>query len=187
MNEEEVKELLKKIKANYQDFQIDKEYIIDEWCERLSHYSKEEVYQNLENHFNGPRNNEIPRLSSLTKNIITVELKESREKDPEGVFYCQWCGTDYNSLIEVKECQERCLRLKYIAKMMDLFLIDPIETFGKSIYRCSLKELNNNYDDFIKKVIKAESENHKLNSMELQGLKAYYENCLKNKHKIIKN
>jgi hypothetical protein len=79
------------------------------------------------------------------------------------------------------QCEERCLMLKYISKMTDLFDIDQVPIFGKGAYECSLEELDKGYDRFIVEVIKQEKIQRKLKPLELQGLKAYYEHCLVDK------
>lgn len=182
MNIDEVKTIMDKVKANYSNFNNTNEIVITEWNQRLKQYKFNEVMEELENYIK-LGNKDVPRIGQLVRNLHTIKQEEDL-KNIKGKFYCRWCDTEYSKIEHQQLCQERCLRLNWMAKMIDLFLIDPIPIFGKPIYKCKLQELNKGYDDLVIEIIKQEEEKHLLKPYELQGIMAYYNNCIKNKPSI---
>lgn len=180
MSNEEAIKIMDKVKANYQHFKSDEVYIISEWTQRLRQYSFKEVEEELDKYIESG-NKEIPRIGQLVRNLHTIKQKED-SKNIKGKFYCRWCDTEYSKIEHVHLCEERCLRLNWMAKMIDLFRIDPIPIFGKGIFKCKLQELNDGYDALIIEILKREEQEHLLKPLELQGIKAYYENCIKIKN-----
>ena len=178
MTPEEALKIMEKVKANYQNFKNDEDYIIAEWTQRLNQYNYYEVDKQLDIYIL-QGNKEIPRIGQLVKDLHTIKQDENL-KNIKGKFYCRWCKTEWKNVEHMQLCEERCLRLNYLARMIDLFLIDPIPYFKKPIYNCKLRELNEGYDKFILEVIKKDDEKHLLKPLERHGIMTYYEHCIKN-------
>lgn len=177
MTVEETVKIMDKVKANYQNFKSDEDYIIAEWTQRLSQYDYKEVDDELDIYIERG-NKEYPKVGQLVRDLQTIKKKETINH-VDGKFYCRWCNTEWNNYEYLKLCEERCLRLNFIAKMIDLFQIDQMQIFGKPIFKCKLRELNEGYDKLIIEVLKQEEEKHLLKPLELQGIKSYYDNCIK--------
>ena len=172
----EVKKIMDKVKANYQNFKDDEEYIVAEWTQRLKQYDYNEVNKELNNYILRG-NKDIPRIGQLVRDLHTIKQQDDIQ-NIKGKFYCRWCGTEWEKLEYEQLCEERCLRLNFIAKMIDLFRIDQEKFFGKPIYKCKLRELNEGYNKFILEVIRQDNEKHLLKPLERQGIMAYYDNYL---------
>ena len=179
MNLMETKKIMDKVKANYQNFKDDEEYIVAEWTQRLSQYNYFEVDKQLDIYIL-EGNKEIPRIGQLVRNLHTIKQNEDL-KEIKGKFYCRWCKTEWNNIEHMHLCEERCLRLNFIAKMIDLFNIDQLKFFPKPIYKCKLQELNAGYDNFIIEVLKQDKQKELLKPLEKQGIMSYYEHCIINK------
>ena len=175
----ETKKIMDKVKANYQNFKDDEEYIVAEWTQRLGQYRYDEVNKELTTYIL-MGNKEMPKIGQLVRNLHTIKQDEDL-KEMKGKFYCRWCKTEWDNIEHMHLCEERCLRLNFIAKMVDLFNIDQLKFFTKPIYKCKLQELNAGYDKFIIEVMKQDNEKHLLKPLEKKGIDAYYEHCIANK------
>ena len=75
----EVKDFLKKIKAHYQEFKCDEEFIMREWIENLVPYDKKDVYEKFKEHLeNEAVQKEVPKIQVLTKWLIPEQEKIGR-------------------------------------------------------------------------------------------------------------
>lgn len=88
MTRAELQNFMQKIKANYQEFSIEK-YVIDEWYNRLKNFDLEDVNKKLEKHLHGEYRKAVPRL-----NFIVDGLKTPAQKEAEQVIRvrCSYCG-----------------------------------------------------------------------------------------------
>ena len=182
MTQAEVKEFLKKIKAHYQEFKMDESYIIKEWIENLIPYDKEDIYEKFKEHLeNEAVQKEVPKIQVLTKWLVPTNEKKKAKKPFTGAFYCRWCGEKCSNTYILSLHEERCLRLRFIAKMCNKLQINPHEIFNNDFYRLTLIELDEKYDTFILKVIDEENTKHKLSAQEKEAIRAYYYNVLEKK------
>lgn len=88
MTRAELQNFMQKIKANYQEFSVEK-YVIDEWYNRLKNFDLEDVNKKLEKHLHGEYRKAVPRL-----NFIVDGLKTPAQKEAEQVIRvkCGYCG-----------------------------------------------------------------------------------------------
>jgi len=170
MNKEQVTKLLLKIKANYQMFSIE-DYVIEEWCNRLSKYNYEDITKKLEDYIEYHK--EPPLINDLTEGL----LKIGDEFKLDGYVFCSRCGRKYNSIEEADECYERDIMLNQINKYCNMFDIDKKKYFKDE----SIKELSKNYDRFLLDVIECQKKRPLLKGKDLQGLRVYYKNVLRGK------
>ena len=98
-------------------------------------------------------------------------------------FYCRWCGEKCSNTYILDLHQERCLRLRFIAKMCNKLEINQKDFFEKDFYYLTLDELDRVYDKFILKIIEEENKKHVLSLQEKDAIKAYYSNVLIKKKK----
>ena len=112
----EVQEFIKKIKVYYSYFSIDSEEALDEWNSKLKPYDKEDVFRKLEEHLEGDKADEIPKLHFITKYLRTTEEKERASN--EYIIRCNLCGkemylSDYDNFH-----YERCLMIKALVPIL---------------------------------------------------------------------
>lgn len=88
MTRMEVTDFLEKIKAHYQSFFIEADYVVDEWIENLKDYDKEDVYKKFEEHLKGDYNSQIPKIHYITK-YLTKSADKGEEKDYKVI--CSYC------------------------------------------------------------------------------------------------
>lgn len=102
MNKAELKGFMQKIKANYQEFSIEK-YVVDEWYNKLKDFDLEDVNKKLEKHLHGEYRRMIPRLS-----FIVDGLKTPAQKETEQIIRvkCGYCG----SALELKDLDRHIAR-----------------------------------------------------------------------------
>ena len=124
MTIQETSQLMERIKQHYQEFIID-DYKIEEWFKELSKYDYSEVNNKLEQHLRSEQYGQnIPKLYFLTKNLLTLEEKESHS---EHIVICPICRQrmkfeGYNkhfercSSVEFLETQAKRFELKNFDK-----------------------------------------------------------------------
>ena len=116
MTKAEVNSFIKKIKAYYPYFSIDNEDMLDEWATRLKPYDKEDVYRKLEEHLQGDRAEDIPKLHFITRYLKTIEEKEKAKDDY--LIRCNLCGKEMYLSHYDKEHYERCLMIKTLLPIL---------------------------------------------------------------------
>lgn len=179
MTSVEVKEFLKKIKAHYQEFKCDETFIIQEWIENLLPYEKKDIYEKFKEHLeNESVQKEVPKIHVLTKWLVPEKEKKKKNLPIKANLICRWCGETCSNTYILSLHEERCLRIRFIARLCDKLLIDPKPFFG-NLHRATLDELDKKYNAFIIKVIEEEKKQHKLNVHEKAGLRDYYNHVLK--------
>lgn len=184
MTEIEVRDFLKKIKAHYQEFKIDEAFIIKEWIESLIPYDKEDIYEKFKEHLeNESVQKEVPKIQVLTKWLVPTLEKQKKKNPIKATFYCRWCGEKCSNTYILDLHQERCLRLRFIAKMCNKLEINQKDFFEKDFYYLTLDEIDRVYDKFILKIIEEENKKHVLSLQEKDAIKAYYSNVLIKKKK----
>ena len=182
MTEIEVRKFLEKIKAHYQEFKNDETFISREWLEGLCPYDKEDVYAKFQEHIdNEYLADKVPKIHVLTKWLVPTNEKKKKRQPIKGKIFCRWCKEACSNTYYLSLHEERCLRLRYICKMCDLFKINPGEYFGKNFLNVTLAELDENYNRFILRVIEEEKKQHKLKPFQREGIKLYYQNALNKK------
>ena len=102
MTKQEVIKFLEKIKANYQSFNIEEEYVVQEWYNTLKEYDREDVYKKLEEHLKGDYSSNTPKMSYITK-FLTKSADKGKEKKYKVI--CSYCQkkiflSDYEKHIE---------------------------------------------------------------------------------------
>lgn len=93
--------------------------------------------------------------------------------------FCRYCKKEYNDLWKVHFCEDTCRSKRYIHKMEKLFDLDLKSLFGGDI-DTNNSLIDKNYNKFMVEVIKKEKEQPRLSTRDLEGVKMYYENVLKN-------
>lgn len=155
MSLEEVKALLKKIKVYYQNFTVNEE-VIGEWSRVLKNYDYDDLLRKLDQHLQGEKADDIPKLNYLIKYLDTIDLKEKSKSD--AIVFCNLCGkkmtlTDYN------KHYGRCLQVQTLWKKTiqigNEIPREDIEQYGDDILD-KLEEKyipdNVNLSKFIKKI-----------------------------------
>lgn len=177
MTSDEIKMFFRKVKVHYPEFRERDHDVMREWTERLTPYSKEDIYAKFEEHLNNEYlNKEVPKVSMLTKWLIPEHDKKRRFLPVRGSFHCRWCGGKCNDTKILAIHEEGCLRKRFVSKMFKKLNINP-EEFFRDFERVSLEELDNQYDKIILRIIDEENKQHKLNLYEKEGIKAYYQNA----------
>lgn len=174
MTRDEVMALFRRIKANYSTFRSDNLDVIEEWAKKLSEYDCDEINENLIDYIEYER--EEPKLCDLTFGLKKLKNKSNIK----ATYVCSTCGKKYNSLEKCNECYELDRTLSYITKMSDLLGINANEYFKPYYTRCSVSEINRNYNDWILRVVEEQKKNPLLKGRELESLRSYY------KHVILK-
>ena len=109
MTKQEVQALIKKIKVYYPLFNLDSEEAMDEWATRLKDYDNQDVLRKLEEHLQGEKANEPPKLHFITKYLKTKAEKEKASNDY--LVRCNLCGEEmYLSDYENKH-YDKCLTI----------------------------------------------------------------------------
>lgn len=184
MTELEVKDFLQKVKAHYQEFKIDEVWIVKEWIDNLVPFDKEDIYAKWQEHLDNENvAKEIPKIHFLTKWLTPSNEKKKKKVPIKGIFPCKWCGIKCSNTYILALHQERCLRIRYIARICDKLKIDPTPYFGVKWTSRTLDELNKGYNNFILKIIDEEKKQHKLSQYEKLGIRTYYNNVIKKERK----
>lgn len=102
MTRAELQNFMQKIKANYQEFSVEK-YVVDEWYNKLKNFDLEDVNKKLEKHLHGEYRKAVPRL-----NFIVDGLKTPAQKEAEQVIRvrCSYCGCS----LELKDLDRHIAR-----------------------------------------------------------------------------
>lgn len=107
MTRSETIHFLQKIKSYYQNFIIE-DYVVNEWADRLKPYSADDVYRKFDEHLNGERKNEIPKIHFITRFLKTPEQKKASGKIN---IRCSVCG----SIVDLSEHGKHLARHNSIA------------------------------------------------------------------------
>lgn len=144
MTRPEVTKFLEKIKAHYQSFFIEADYVVDEWLSSLKDYDKEDVYRKFEEHLKGDFNSQIPKMHFLTR-----YLTKSSDKGKENNYrvICSYCKKVL-PLSEYQKHMERHNSIEYMKLHSKMFTILNEEKLLK-MPEVLFKE---KYDEFIEKL-----------------------------------
>lgn len=173
MNDNQVYEILKIIKSNYQTFRIEED-VVSEWFRRLKDYDYKEVRYKLEDYLS--YGEEYPRINQLINGLKKIDEKGQKL---EGIFICKKCGRHYDDIIDMDRCYERDMDIEYIWKMSEKFNINANEYFRPSLSKATLEEINRGYNNFILRIIEEEKKEPKLTESEKKGIKGYYNNVIR--------
>ena len=131
----ETKELFKRIKAHYPNFNDD-DYVIKEWFRYIEPYEKEDIHKKLEQHLKGDYSQYEPKVTFLTRYLKT---KEEKLKSQEYYVSCGICGQAVN-LNDFQKHYDRCLSVEYINKIR-------LKYFEKEVNKEELRKMEE--DKFI--------------------------------------
>ncbi len=131
----ETKELFKRIKAHYPNFNDD-DYVIKEWFRYVEPYEKEDIHKKFEQHLKGDYAQYEPKVTYLTSYLKT---KEEKLKSQEHYIGCEICGQAVN-LNDFQQHHDRCSSIEYVNKLR-------IKYFGKGVNKEELRKLDE--DKFI--------------------------------------
>lgn len=155
MTYSDTKEVLKRIKSNYQSF-INDDYVLKEWYKELKDYDIEDVMNKLEEHMRSSEfGSNIPKLYFLTKYLKKTEEKGIVEKY---FLQCKFCSK-FIPEKEFDEHYERCLDVEYITRIRKQYFGQTIDEEKKEIFRNMSKDkfdekyltfLNEVYEDVSK-------------------------------------
>ena len=113
MKKNEVNEILKRIKSNYQDFIVD-DYKTNEWNKELKDYDFEDVMKKVEEHMRSEDYGSFPpKLYFLTKYLQTTSEKNTKTNY---LLQCTICG-EYIPESEYDEHYDRCMDVDYIVRI----------------------------------------------------------------------
>lgn len=146
MTIQETNQLMERIKQHYQEFVID-DYKVEEWFKELSKYDCSEVNNKLEQHLRSEQYGQhIPKLYFLTKNLLTLEQKETHS---EHIIFCPLCKQRMKHE-QFEKHFDRCSSIEYLetqAKKHEL------KNFDKSAFRKMAQvEFDRIYDKVLKYV-----------------------------------
>jgi len=115
MTKAETLKLLNKIKAYYSNFSLE-DYVKEEWIERLKPYEQEDVLDKFEEHLQGDKAKEPPKLHFITKYLLTTEQKKRYTGD--FIINCNLCGKE----MPLKEYDnvhyKKCLLIKSLIPVL---------------------------------------------------------------------
>lgn len=114
MTKQETISFIKKIKAYYPIFKLEEDGI-DEWANKLKSYELEDVVKKFEEHLNGEKSEEPPKLHFLTRYLLTKEEKEKYKGDY--IVRCNLCGRELY-LAEYDKHYEKCLLIKALIPIL---------------------------------------------------------------------
>lgn len=152
MTYSDTKEVLRRIKSNYQSF-VNDDYVLKEWYKELKDYDIEDVMNKLEEHMrSADYGSTIPKLYFLTK-----YLKKSNEKGLTEKYNicCKFCNRYVPQDIFNKH-YERCLDIDFIVsirkKHFDIEIsqemIERFRNMDDELFQVKYLEfLNNVYND----------------------------------------
>nr|DAL31291.1 MAG TPA_asm: Loader and inhibitor of phage G40P [Caudoviricetes sp.] len=133
MTKQDLSELLKIIKINYQNFSMDKD-LTNYWFECVKDYSYEEVADKLAEHLENDEYNDIPKAKQLTRFLMTEDEKLKKEQAYKGLLVaCGLCG-EWMDLNNYQNHYAKCLDISY--------LIMVSKRLGTPITRQELAELS---------------------------------------------
>ena len=138
MEKNDVKDILKKIKSNYNEFVIN-DYTTNEWYQELKDYDFEDVVAKINEHIRSEQDRP-PRVYVLTKNLIKIADKNKQE---EYVINCPLCGR----VLKPEEYDvhyDRCLSVQYILRQYRRFNI-PNPPTKKVLYQMEQHEFDERY------------------------------------------
>lgn len=116
MTTTEVQRFIKKIKAYYPYFSLDSEEALDEWFNKLKPYDKDDVIAKFEEHLNGERALEPPKLHFITRYLMTKEDKEKSKNDY--IILCNICGREMSLTEYDTKHYDRCLMIKTLVQIL---------------------------------------------------------------------
>lgn len=117
MSEEEVYELLEKVRIYYQNM-AKTDAVNDEWYRILKKYNRDDVYSNLEKYLSIERNrNRIPMPQDLAKGLLTIEQQKTKSKDNFKID-CQLCHR-FMTLEEYNNHYSKCSSVTYLLKIFE--------------------------------------------------------------------
>lgn len=166
MTRPEVTKFLEKIKAHYQSFFIEADYVVDEWLASLKDYDKEDVYRKFEEHLRGDFNSQTPKMHFLTR-----YLTKSSDKGKENNYrvICGNCKkvlplSEYQKHMERHNSIEYMKIHSYMFKTFDeeKMLKIPDDAFT-TFYDQWIEKL---YDHLTKKEEKSQSEKEEIQRIE---------------------
>lgn len=116
MTKEEIKKFVKKISVYYPYFKLEKESF-EEWAERLKPYDNDDVVRKFEEHLNGGKADEPPKLHFITKYLITTKDKEKYKGDY--LIRCNLCGREMYLSDYDKKHYDKCLLIKSLLPILE--------------------------------------------------------------------
>lgn len=145
----DTKEVLRRIKSNYQSF-VNDDYVLKEWYKELKNYDLEDVMEKLEQHMRSEEyGSTIPKLYFLTKYLKKTKDKGIIEKFS---IQCSICG-EFVSEEQYDKHFERCLDVEYIVKKRKkLFEKDTDKAEIKRYKSLSEDIFDNKYLEFVDKI-----------------------------------
>lgn len=179
MTKNEVADIMKRVKNNYQEFSIDEDKT-SEWVGVLKDYLFDDVNNKLTEYLEDSYNqSKIPKVYALVKGLLTQDEKNELANG-RYLTYCKICNK-YIKEAEYEAHFDRCSSIKYILKQYDKYNI-PNKPNAEDLYKMKQEEFDIRYDKLLKWILEhTEVENEKnalINYFEKQGYGAdyYFEN-----------
>jgi len=113
MKKEQANDIIKKIKAYYYYFELDKDSI-KIWTDKMLPYSFEDVDRKIEEHIIGEERQNPPKVQDLIRHLLTEEQK-AKSKD-DYIVQCRLCKR-WLPLKEHDEHYDRCLSIEYLVSV----------------------------------------------------------------------
>lgn len=149
MKKNEVAEILKRIKSNYQDFIVD-EYKTNEWFKELKDYDFEDVMKKVEEHMRSEDyGNFPPKLYFLTKYLKTIAQKNTITNYK---LQCTVCG-EHIPEVEYNDHYDRCMDVDYIVRIREKYFNKKITKEMKQRFMgLSQEQFNNKFLEFLNEI-----------------------------------
>ena len=115
MTKAEMQSFVKRIKAYYPIFSLDKDSM-DVWYEKLKDYEQKDLLEKFEEHLKGEYALEPPKLHFLTKYLKTKEQKEKATNDY--LIRCNLCGQEMYLSDYDNTHYKKCLLIKTLIPIL---------------------------------------------------------------------
>lgn len=115
MTKVEVLKLLNKIKVYYPSFSLE-DYVKEEWINKLKPYDNEDVLEKLDEHLQGDKSKELPKLHFITKFLKTPE--EKKRYTGNFIINCNLCGKEMTLSEYDNEHYGKCLLIKSLLPIL---------------------------------------------------------------------
>lgn len=150
MNKEEVLELLKLLKSNYNNFinESNKKEMLETWATELSQYDNDDIVEELKKALSLPEF----QMKPPTLYYITSKCKKKHDKIDwnELVVYCDNCGRPFNSFDEMYKHRERENSIEYIFRETKKWYNKELNNLDKrKLFEMSDQEFKIGYDKLL--------------------------------------
>ena len=146
MRKKELINFMSRIKAHYQDFDVN-DFKIDEWFEQLKEYDIEDLNNKLDSHVKGEYGDIPPRINYLVSGLIKSVNKGAT---PSYIVECPMCHCDV-SIQRLDNHYARCSAINYLSNKCEKFYHAKINK--QALYVMDDDKFEKVYINFLNKTI----------------------------------